>query len=403
MSIVSEREGFFDDTRSRASSLARRESNSSNGETTDILTNLRSGLEPTLPSSPNLPVTQEIPSTNSNSLSASSAGGGSHKDAIIRLFMNNDNPVVDLSHEDMSSSNIFKLCQCLKNQKLSGKKTEFNLSLCSIDPKKFALLYEAFSSLSQEFSLILNFNSLSDISSLTDIKRIFNDLVKLKRLSLDGTRLGDRGITELSTHLPMTKSLTYLSLESNRLGLDSMVAIGKLLPMVPSLQTIVLRDNDLSDEKSVQVLCTGVCQSHLQSLNLEMTHLQPLAIRHIGSLLSQSRTLTSLDLSSNHLLPLGMRFLADGLRENLTLVSLRIAGCFIGVAGLTNLTAGLVDNDTLRSLDVSRIHGTEEAFGEEGAKPIADMLTLNRGITNLKYHLFSVPSLLCPAPRLPAL
>lgn len=299
--------------------------------------------------------------------------------------MNNDNPIVDLSHQDMSSSNLFKLCQCLKNPKLSGKKTEFNLSLCSIDPKKFSLLYEAFSSLTQEFSLILNFNSLSDLSSLLDIKRIFNDLVKLKRLSLDGTRLGDRGMAELSSSLPMTKSLIYLSLESNRLGLDGMIAIGKLLPTVPSLRTIILRDNDLSNEKSVQVLCLGIGQSHIESLNLEMTNLQPMAVRHIGSLLSQSRTLTSLDLSSNHLLPNGMRFLADGLRENLTLVSLRLAGCFIGVAGLTSLTAGLVDNDTLRCLDLSRVHAAEEAFGEEGGKPIADMLTLNRGITNLKY------------------
>lgn len=115
-----------------------------------------------------------------------------------------------------------------------------------------------------------------------------------------------------------------------------------------------------------------------------MTNIQPLSARHIGSLLSQSRTLTSLDLSCNHLLAHGVRFIADGMRENLHLVQLRMAGCFIGFTGLTYLTTSLVDNDTLRSLDLSRVHPSEDPFGEEGGKAIADMLTLNRGITILK-------------------
>jgi Ran GTPase-activating protein (RanGAP) involved in mRNA processing and transport len=307
----------------------------------------------------------------------------SQRDVVIRLFMNNDNPTVDLSHIDMSSGNIFKLCQCLKNSKLSGKKSEINLSLCNIEEKRFSLLFEAFSTLTQEFSLILNFNKLSVIA-LQEVKRIFSDLVKLKFFSLDGTLLGDNGVAELVSHLPMTKTLCHLSLESNRLNLEGIAAIAKVLPTTASLRLLNLRGNNLSDERSVQVLCAAIGQSQIESINLEMTNIQPLAVRHISSLLSQSRSLTSLDLSSNHLHAPGMRFLADGLRDNLTLVSLRLAGCFIGVSGLTSLTAGLVDNDTLRSLDLSRIHSAEEAFGEEGAKAIADMLTLNRGITTLK-------------------
>jgi Ran GTPase-activating protein (RanGAP) involved in mRNA processing and transport len=307
----------------------------------------------------------------------------SHKDVVIRLFMNNDNPTVDLSHIDMSSGNIFKLCQCLKNSKLSGQKSEINLSLCNIEEKRFSLLFEAFSSLTQDFSLILNFNKLSVIA-LQEVKRIFSDLVKLKLFSLDGTLLGDDGVTELVSHLPMTKTLCHLSLESNRLNFEGIAAIAKAIPATVSLRSLNLRGNNLSDDRSVQVLCAAIAQSQIDSINLEMTNIQPLSVRHISSLLSQSRSLTSLDLSSNHLLSHGMRFLADGLKENLALVSLRVAGCFIGATGLAFLTAGLADNDTLRSLDLSRIHSAEEAFGEEGGKAIADMLTLNRGITSLK-------------------
>lgn len=295
-----------------------------------------------------------------------------------------DNSIIDLSHVDMASSNFFKLCQCIKNSKLSSNKTEYNLSLCNIEEKKFPLLYEALSTLTNEFSLILNFNKLNSLQAVQDMKRIFNDLVKLKSLSLDGTRLGNIGLIELSSTIFMTKTLTSLSLDSNHLSFDGIVVFSKILPQIPSLKILILRGNDLSEEKSLQVLSTNVILSNIQTLSLDMCQISPTSVRPLGSLLTQSRTLTSLNLSSNHLNSMGMRLLVDGLGENFYLHTLCLAGCFIGLQGLTYLTATLVDNDTLRSLDLSRIHAHEEPFGEEGGKLIADMLTLNRGITNLK-------------------
>lgn len=304
------------------------------------------------------------------------------KDIVIKIFMSNST-LVDLSHIDMSSSNLFKLCQCLKNSKLSSNKTEFNLSLCNINDTKFTHLFEAITTLQNEFILILSFNKIEN-NALNDIKRIFSELIKLKSLILDGTNLRDSGIIQISPHLQLSKTLYHLSLESNHISLEGIKALSKVLPVVTSLKSINLRGNDLSEERAVQELCNAINHSQIEILNLEMTNIQSLSARHIGSLLAQTRTLASLDLSCNHLLAHGVRFIADGMRSNLSLVHLRMAGCFIGLTGLTYLTSSLVDNDTLRSLDLSRIHSSEDSFGEEGGKAIADLLTLNRGITNLK-------------------
>ena len=309
------------------------------------------------------------------------------KEVVIKIFLLNSS-VVDLSHIEMSTSNIFKLCQCLKNIKFSLQKTEFNLSLCQINEQKYVHLFEAFSTLQNDFILNLSFNKF-DIIALNEIKRLFSELVKLKSLILDGTSLKDSGIIQISPHLPLSKTLSYLSLESNSISLEGIIALSKVLPAISSLKSINLRGNDLSEERSVQEICNAINHSQIETVNLEMTNLQALSARHIGSLLSQSRNLISLDLSSNHLLALGIRFIADGMRNNLSLVHLRMAGCFIGLAGLVHLTSSLVDNDTLRSLDLSRIHSSEEPFGEEGGKAIADMLTLNRGIINLKFVTLS--------------
>eukprot|EP00746_Dinoflagellata_sp_MGD_P144897 gnl/MRDRNA2_/MRDRNA2_77596_c0_seq1.p1 gnl/MRDRNA2_/MRDRNA2_77596_c0~~gnl/MRDRNA2_/MRDRNA2_77596_c0_seq1.p1 ORF type:complete len:1168 (+),score=172.51 gnl/MRDRNA2_/MRDRNA2_77596_c0_seq1:115-3504(+) len=208
--------------------------------------------------------------------------------------------------------NCSKLCtlpsrlKCLSSIS-SGGSSDANLvsQASELTPEKVIAIGHAVASRAQEIRCI----DLSGSRLLTDdplckfIASIKHGCTNLRELRLDDTKLGRRGLHELSSAMSKSFHLECLSLSGVSIADDSW-----------------------------PTLCRSVASSgDLRSLNLTNTTCgmwQQYACAHVASMLSQAKSLLELSLSQNHFRKVGLEALATGLTDtNLEILRLNDNGC----------------------------------------------------------------------------
>jgi Ran GTPase-activating protein (RanGAP) involved in mRNA processing and transport len=308
----------------------------------------------------------------------------SRGDDIIKSLFEDTSSVARLSNVDLSSSqDLFRVCQYIKDGASKGGKTLYSINLCKLDGSKCSHVFEALSDLENEFSLDISYNNLGTMA-MSSIAQILAPNVRLLNLTLDGVQMGNSGVARLSTSIVNSRLLCALHLADNGIGKDGMMCLASVIPKMERLVTLNISGNDMSDERSVSSVCSAVKASKVCVLNMSMNKMTDRANQHIAALVNQNRVLESLNIACNPLGDDAMEQIGKSLVDNVVLRSLNLSGTRIGPVGATRLAKCLELNDTLKELDLSRSHHSHISIGVDGALKIADMLTLNRGITTLK-------------------
>ena len=110
---------------------------------------------------------------------------------------------------------------------------------------------------------------------------------------------------------------------------------------------------------------------------------------------------SQLNLGENRIDPEGARSLADALKVNASLTTLDISNNKIADEGVKPICEALKENKTLTSLDLNARTVSGGEIGPQGAKYIAEMLSVNASLTQVlafcQHPLTHLPepSLLC--------
>jgi Ran GTPase-activating protein (RanGAP) involved in mRNA processing and transport len=299
--------------------------------------------------------------------------------------------VVNLNRVDLSNShNLFCVINSIEKAELSNKKDVFNLEHCKISHKNIEALYAALSrNISTPFHICLSWNKLGE-KGMIPMRNLFSPSLTMIRLYLDGNNIGDMGVHSLLRAMEAVQAkLTHLSLNLNNIGTSGMLCLAdKFSAALGSITWLSLSQNDMSGKDVAQSIAIALSSSRtLKDLDLSSTRLGAegaSAIAHY--LIGKNRFLKSLDLTNNNMKDVGAHALSLALQLNNVMSRLRIGSNNIGPSGCASLVEGLQVNETLKELDLSRTHASQVALGVEGARQIAHMLQLNRGLTSLNLY-----------------
>ncbi|CAM9864203.1 unnamed protein product [Chrysoparadoxa australica] len=130
--------------------------------------------------------------------------------------------------------------------------------------------------------LELGFNHITPVG----VERLMNSLwgyTSLRVLRLDNNKIGDRGVAQVSTVLPML-SLELLDLGFNQLGTAGVIAIMKALLQSLTLRSLTLSGNSLDNEAAKAIAYTiGQPMCSLHTLYLDHTSLQRAGEKQIAA------------------------------------------------------------------------------------------------------------------------
>ena len=213
------------------------------------------------------------------------------------------------------------------------------------------------------------------------LAKMFVDNQILAHLNLSYNSLKEKGGIAIGQTLSNNESLTHLDLSHNTLAHKVLEVLAKSLASSIKMLYLNLSYNPQSVEESSHHICTILENSKLIT-HLDIGHMN-LGVAGMHKILTVLRTYTALkylNIASNNLDINSAEHLASLLSsEDSVIEHLDISENRLTIEGLTILVNALKSNTTLRCLDMIQM----EAYGENGGKCIAILLTTNKTIAIL--------------------
>ena len=257
--------------------------------------------------------------------------------------------------------------------------TKLQFTECCLGNSEILALCEALKTNSSIETLDLTSNTLY-ASSCQMLADMLACNTTLRHLILEENIVGDAGVERLSQGLAQNTTLHRLNLKANYIGSDGCMRLAGALSGVSALRQLDLSENDIADAGAGALGELLKTNNHLRCLVLSSCSISDDGIASLCCGLSTNTILRELSVNNNCCKETGATAASDMLAVNETLHSLDLSSCQITDSTLQSLLASLKSgvNTTLRSLYLSF-----NAFGNAGAKHIADIIRKGRHLTNL--------------------
>ncbi|KOO32405.1 protein nlrc3 [Chrysochromulina tobinii] len=236
----------------------------------------------------------------------------------------------------------------------------------------------------------------------------------LARVDMRGNKIAGNGAAQLSTavlgnlkiemfnEIPLKEmradSLRRLDLNGKRVGVEGGMVVAGLIPVMGALTSVKLRGNKLGDEGwgAIFAAICGNKDSKIMSMDASCENISPAGVKLIAEALRTSVTgaLTSVELSGNKLggEGWGAIFAAICGNKDSKIMSVDASGENIGPAGVKLIAEALRTSVTggLMSLNLSRnqLCGLDDlrrgTFTAEGITEFADALRVNGALTEVR-------------------
>uniref|UniRef100_UPI0037E79037 protein NLRC5 isoform X2 n=1 Tax=Semicossyphus pulcher TaxID=241346 RepID=UPI0037E79037 len=159
---------------------------------------------------------------------------------------------------------------------------------------------------------VLKINKVATADSVQDLLAAMEGVTQMEEIELEGWRMADRGVEQLTRLLPLWKDLRKISLSKNLIS-------------------------DQSGDKLLEAL---ICCSHLEELCLSSNNLGDLSAARMALVLPSLTCITVLDISENHIRYDGSVSLSKAIMclKNLTKIHLTSVGTSELCAVATSLT-----------------------------------------------------------------
>jgi hypothetical protein len=230
----------------------------------------------------------------------------------------------------------------------------------------------------------------------------------ITELDLEGQGVGVEGGMVVARFVPVMVGLTSLNLSSNQLcGLDDrgtgtytaegITAIADAMRVNGALTSLNLRDNQLCglDEigrgtytaEGITAIADALrVNGALTALDLSSDCLKDEGVSAVCEAIQSNKEtkLTSLNFRNNEIGPVGANAVAAMVAVTGALTSLDISNNRMGDDGVKPICEALKQNSSLKVLDLNASNTRGGEIGPQGAQYLADMLSVNGGLTKIE-------------------
>lgn len=232
---------------------------------------------------------------------------------------------------------------------------------------------EALRSVQSGATKLLLKSAVEDLQACAAIAEQLKISQTIRLVELDGNRLGDAGVEQISQVLCSGSSMQLLSLANNEIGDAGIKSIAENLESNNTLSRLELSGNRCGAVGCAWLSAALQKNVALRSLWVNSNRLGPEGALRMAKALSINRTLKVLGLNHNRIGDLGAAALANALSEpSATLVALSVGRNHIADDGISELAQMLRVNGSLQEL-----HVDQNNFRDRAGRALAEAVTVN--------------------------
>ncbi|CAF1074991.1 unnamed protein product [Adineta steineri] len=199
--------------------------------------------------------------------------------------------------------------------------------------------------------LCIQNNRIGD-DGLTYLSSILKNIKTLETLILSRVNMGPIGTESLANALQNNTTLSILRLNNNRIGVQGIQSLMIILQRNKTLVEIDLSNNQIGNEGTQIVADFLSTNTTLLKLNLGINQIGLSGVKYLGDALEKNTTLTSLYLRRNEIDQNGIEYFSQSLKGNQTLKQLDVSCNPIGYIGIEYLRDLLKTNTTFIELKI---------------------------------------------------